>query len=240
MRSLCSIPLVLLILLTACGSGTVPDVRVDSAPSPTASAQMTPAVIDTTASPPAPQLPVSPAIETDRTATMVQPAITSTAAPTSEQASPAPPLTDAQTIIWEGLSIPIPPRHLWSDRMPGSETIHNARVLAQGRIVFDRTQAPPGSVELPDGVGFTIVEFSGSLEDWLALVQQSASAQNPVDSDSITTTEVAGQPAIGYHYLVTGVGDRRTYIVKLSPDRLLIIDDTGYQSVLDGLAIVSQ
>ncbi|MCS6840456.1 MAG: hypothetical protein NZ699_16240 [Roseiflexus sp.] len=230
----------LLVLLTSCGSAATPDARIDGAPSPTASAQMTPAVTDAKARPTSPPLSTSPTVETDRTATIVQPDITPTAAPTAEQASPASPAPDTQAIIWEGLSIPIPPRHLWSDKTPGSDTITNARVLAQGRIVFDRTDAPPGSVELPDGVGFTIVAFSGSPNEWLALVQQPAPAQNPVDLDSITTTEVAGQPAIVYNHLVTGVGDRRTYIVKLSLDRLLIIDDTGYQSVIDGLAIVSQ
>lgn len=239
MKFLFSVPLMLLFLLTACGSAAAPGARVDSAPSPTASTQMTPAVTDATARPTSPQLPTSPTVETDRTATIVQPDITPTVAPTAEQASSASPAPDTQAIIWQGLSIPIPPQHLWSDKTPGSDTINNARVLAQGRIVFDCTQASPGSVELPDGIGFTIVAFSGSLDEWLALVQLSAPAQNPVDPDSITTMEVAGQPAIVYNHLVTGVGDRRTYIVKLSPDRLLIIDDTGYQSVIDGLAIVS-
>lgn len=242
MKSISSITLILILLLTACGPAAAPNARVGAVHSPAASAQSALPATNTASSPTSAQLSASPTIGPSLTVTISQPDVapTSVLAQTPEQVSTTSSSLDTQTINWEGLSIPIPPQHLWSDQTPDSHTINNARVLAQGRIVFDRAHAAPNSVELPDGVGFTIVQFSGSLDEWLELVQQSAPAQNPVDPNTIRTTEVAGQPAIVYSYLVTGVGDSRTYILKLSQDRLLIIDDTGYQQVIDGLKIALQ
>ncbi|WP_029215434.1 hypothetical protein [Kallotenue papyrolyticum] len=213
--------LLMVVFLAACGPRARPDRSAsDASPTPARISASPGGVVPTALTTPTPATP-----------TAAQPTPAGTTPPT-----PATPVSTAEQIVaWQGLLIPLPPNHRWETYPADQNTINGAPILAQGRIVFDRAQASPNSVELPDGVGFTVVQFSDSLDAWLALAQQSASPRNPIDPNTIAATEIAGQPALVYSHMVTGVGDRRTYLLKLSQDRLLIIDDTGYEQVIGGL-----
>ena len=147
--------------------------------------------------------------------------------------------------MWEMLSIPVPSRHEWKPGAPPPNPGYDAPVLAHGRIAFDRAQAPADAVELPDGVGFTILRFSGSLDEWLAMVHKEAPAQNPIDPNTIRRTTLAGRPAVAYSYVVTGISINETSILKLGDDRVLLVeksnvDNPEYQIVLRMLMIGNQ
>lgn len=184
-KYLYAVPLIV-VLLTACGPTATPGLTsTDVSPSPTS--------MQGTASP----SEASPTAATTHTAAMpiseqptptVAVLPTSTSVPATNQPRPTtetPVSTAEQIVEWQGLIITVPPNHRWETFPPDQNTINGAPVLGQGRIIFDRAHASPNSIELPDGVGFTIVQFSGSLDEWLALVQQSAPAHNPVDPNTI-------------------------------------------------------
>lgn len=140
---------------------------------------------------------------------------------------------------WQGLRISVPEQHLWAADQPDLEPINEAQVIAQSQIAF-RRDAATSSVELPEGIRFTVVGFSGSVDQWVALEQARAESSNPVDRNTIRNLEVAGKPAMVFSYSVTGVSQSQTYAVKLDADRLLIINNSDaehpdYQAVIAGL-----
>lgn len=144
---------------------------------------------------------------------------------------------------WQGLRISVPEQHIWEADQPAQEPINDARVIAQSQIAF-RRDAATNPVELPEGITFTIVGFSGSVDQWVALEQARVEASNPVDRNTIRNLEVAGKPAMVFSYSVIGVSQSQTYAVKLDADRLLIInnsnaDNPDYQAVIAGLALTS-
>lgn len=144
---------------------------------------------------------------------------------------------------WQGLRISVPAEHIWEPDQPAQEPINAAQVIAQSQIAFSQ-DAATSPVELPGGMMFTIVGFSGSVDQWVALEQARVEASNPVDRNTIRNLEVAGKPAMVYSYSVVGVSQSQTYVVKLDADRLLIIDNSDadnpdYQAVIAGLALTS-
>lgn len=138
------------------------------------------------------------------------------------------------TITWEGLTFDVPPNHLWG--IQPLDQINGVPMLAGGWISYDATGIQPG-FEVPNGIGFTIIQFTGTLEEWLALTVAAAPNGNPVNQDTIQQLTIAGRPAIAFSYNVTGTGDNRILLVKQGPDRLLIINDYGNASVVENLRI---
>lgn len=243
MKYLYAVPLIV-ILLTACGPTATPGLAsTDVSPSPTS--------MQGTASP----SEASPTAATTHTAaipTNEQPTPTVAVLPTSTsmpatnqpgQTTEAPASTAEQTVEWQDLMIRVPANHRWETSSPNQNMINDAPVLAYGRIVFVPSAAT-SPVELPEGLTFTIVEFSGSVDQWLAREEAAAADTNPVDRNTIQNTTVAGKPAIAYSYAVTGVSRSQSYIIKIGADRLLLInnsdaDNPDYQAVIDTLKIVS-
>lgn len=167
------------------------------------------------------------------------------APPNATGTAPVPLPSGWQTVAWQGLTIPIPPKHGWEISQPNPDRTFIAPVLEYGRIAFDRAQALPDASELPDGMDFTILQWRGSLDDWLVAEQKAAPAQNPIDTNTVRKTAVAGQPAIAYSYMVTGVSNSQTLALKLNADRILLInnsnvDNPEYQAVLRWLTIGNQ
>lgn len=154
----------------------------------------------------------------------------------------APPAAPGQPeVTWEGLKFSIPAKHMWNTMTPDPAQLNGAQVLAQGRIAFDPNQAS-NPVELPDGINFTIIRFKGTADQWLALERQAAAGSNAVDPNTIRDTTVAGQRAIAYSYMVTGVSRSENFIVPLGGDRLLLIrnsnaDNPDYQAALSSIAL---
>jgi hypothetical protein len=115
------------------------------------------------------------------------------------------------------------------------------QVLSQGRITFVPTQASH-PVEQPDGIGLTIVRFSGTGADWLA--QEAQPANNPIDRASIRTASAGGRTAQAYSWTVIGVSRSERVAVPLGGDRLLLIDisdadNQDYSAWLEALAIAN-
>ncbi len=173
-------------------------------------------------------------------------AVAATTATQTAEVLPATAMPGAQPtstgggIEWEGLSIVIPPKHRWQVMAPDTDPINGSTVLVQSRIAFDPTQQTAG--EMPDGITFRIVQFSDSLEAWLAQAQDKTTSSNPVDPGTITTRSIIGRPARAYSHMVIGVSRSESYIVKLTSDRLLLItvgdaDNLQYQDVLSKLTV---
>jgi len=154
----------------------------------------------------------------------------------------AQPTSASGVVEWEGLGIVIPAKHRWQVMPPDTDPINGSTVLTQGRVAFDPTQQTTG--EMPDGITFRIVQFSDSLDVWLARAQDKTASINPVDPGTITTRSIIGWPARAYSHMVIGVSRSESYIVKLTSDRLLLItvgdaDNPQYQDVLSKLTAKS-
>jgi hypothetical protein len=146
-----------------------------------------------------------------------------------------------QTVAWHGLVIPVPPGGRWQT-IPATDqpSINDARVIAAGAIVYPASTTTP--IEGPFGPSFTMLRFSGSLEEWVALERRNSPAGNPLQEDTIRDITIAGRPAKAYQHAVTGTGLTEYYAVNLTHDQLLLIttDDAEnkmYRQVIDGLLV---
>lgn len=177
-------------------------------------------------------------------------AIRSSPAPIPPTAAPGPQPTLAsssvplsvswQTVAWEGLIIPIPPHASWAPYVNFGSPIGTLPILAAGEVIYPTIT---GTVELPFGPIFTILAFSGSLDDWLAR-EQSANTL-AVDQQTVHDTMIAGRPAKVYQPVVTGTCNAASYVVALDRRRLLRIwtdclEQEPYDSVIKGLQIKEQ
>lgn len=225
-----------LVMLTACGtadpSGLAPDVtpitqanRTTAAPSPieapSASAQAVTAVITAVPSPPPPSTTATPSA----TGTVL------------DQLPPG-----WQIVDWEDLMIPVPPDGVWETPALDREHINGAPVVASGTLTYPTSTAP---VERPFGPSFTIVTFSGSLDEWLALERRNSAAGNPIQNNTVRDLAIADRPAKAYRHAVTGTGLSEDYALKLASDRLLLIttddvENETYRRVIEGLVVESQ
>jgi hypothetical protein len=164
-----------------------------------------------------------------------------TPAPQPTLASSSVPLSAGwQTIEWRGLSIPIPPQASWDPDINVGTPIGTIPILAAGAVIYPTIT---GTVELPFGPIFTILEFSGSLNDWLTHER----SINPlaVDQQTVHDTTIAGRPAKVYQPVVTGTCYAGSYVVALDERRLLRIwtdclEQEPYDSVIKRLQIKEQ
>lgn len=143
------------------------------------------------------------------------------------------------SVSWQGLTIPVPPMGRWRVRMDPPPHAQNVPVVASGYLDYAHA---PDAVEAPFGPAFTILQFSGSLDDWLRLVRRNASKENPIEERTVRNLSVAGRSAKAYRYTVTGLGDSEQYVLKLSATRLLLIETADapnptYRRVVKGLVI---
>jgi hypothetical protein len=145
-----------------------------------------------------------------------------------------------QTVEWEGLVVPIPPQASWAPYINFGSPIGTLPILAAGSVIYPTTT---GTGELPFGPIFTILEFSGSLDDWLARERDA----NPlaVDQQTVHETMIAGRPAKVYQPVVTGTCNAGSYVLALDRKRLLWIrtdclEQAPYDSVIKGLQIKEQ
>jgi len=152
--------------------------------------------------------------------------------------TPATPLSDRwQTVTWEGLGIPIPPNARWEPYLEVNPSTSDFPVLATGAVSYPTIT---GTVELPFGPMFMILQFSGSLDDWLK--HEQSRNQFAIDQQTVRDTTIAGRPAKVYQPVVTGTCNMGDYIVALDRNRLLWIwtdclGDEPYDGVIKGLRI---
>jgi hypothetical protein len=144
-----------------------------------------------------------------------------------------------QSYAWQDLVIPIPPKAQWLPLNPADIPANHVSVVAAGAISYPTIM---GSVELPYGPSFVILQFTGSLDDWLDLERRNSPAGNPIEENSIRDIIQIGLPAKGYRHAVTGTGLTEYYAMKIAQDKLLWIttqdaQDTRYQQVIDRLAL---
>lgn len=178
-----------------------------------------------------------------RTPTLVEP----TTQVAVELARAAAPSVTAQTtskvnsVSWHSITFNVPPHHIWNEGPYGEGQLYSAPVIAQGRITYDRANAPHVN-ELPDGIGLTIVHFAGTPGQWLAREQQTRTGAAAIDPLTIRQTMIAGQRIPAYSFMVTGIARSETYPLKLSDNQLLLIettnaDNAAYQAVVDSIAL---
>jgi hypothetical protein len=149
-----------------------------------------------------------------------------------------------RTVEWNGLVIPIPPdfNAQWNPDAVSEESINGAPVLDAGAIIYPGYTQPVGQ---PYGPVFHILQYSGSLEEWMALERSRQTPAGPaIDEQTIRDTTVAGQPAKVYQPTVPGIAPTQFYALKLGNDYLLWINTADapaeiYQQVIAGLRIAN-
>jgi hypothetical protein len=177
----------------------------------------------------------------------------STTRPSSPPALATPiPTTGVQlssgwhSTFWEGITIPDPPQFSWTTFAPNLQGINGVPVLASGGFVYEPPPTyGPGHVGLPAGPAFWILQFTGSLDDWLKLEQRNSQQRggDPIQAGAFRDITIAGRPAKAYQGLSVGEsGHAEYYIVALDRQRLLWIfseDSTNetYRRVIAELQI---
>lgn len=141
-----------------------------------------------------------------------------------------------QTISWQSIIIPVAPQARWRTLAPPLDPVNTAPTLHYGYFDYPTYT----EVEAPSGPSFKLLQFSGSLDDWMELAQQQAHQSNPIDINTIRDIYVVGRPAKAYRYVVTGLGLSESYVLKLDMDRLLYIQSADaptwmYRRTIEGL-----
>lgn len=166
------------------------------------------------------------------------PPVLSTTVPS---AAPAPNTSPSpvgwRTIAWEGVRIPIPPQAQWESQIATNPPIGDIPILATGAVTYPTIT---GTVELPFGPTFLILQFSGSLDDWIN--RERSRDPLAVNDQTVADTTIAGRPAKVYQPVVTGTCNSGAYIVALKNSHLLWIwnECLGYEpfdSIIQGLQI---
>jgi hypothetical protein len=142
-----------------------------------------------------------------------------------------------RNVEWEGLRIPIPPRAQWEAPIKVDPSIGDVPVLAAGAVTYPTIT---GTVELPFGPVFMILQFSGSLDDWID--HELRRNELAVDRQTVRDTTIAGRPAKVYQPVVIGTCNLGAYVVTLDTNRLLLISTEclghePFDSVIKGLQI---
>ena len=117
-----------------------------------------------------------------------------------------------QTYPWQNLVIPIPPKAQWERSSIADINAHKLPVVAAGGITYPTIT---DGVELPYGPSFTIIQFTGSLDDWLTLERQNSPKENPIEEATVRDIMIAGLPAKAYRYTATGTGLTEFYVTNL-------------------------
>lgn len=140
-------------------------------------------------------------------------------------------------VAWERLIVPVPPDGTWTVDTRNTP-VWGVPVLADAGISYP----PAPHVESPSGPYFTILQFSGTLEQWIDLERRNGIAgSNGVDEASVRTVVVAGLPAITFDRTDPHFGDPRAfYVLKLDENRLLRIYTESraidkFRRVIDGV-----
>lgn len=159
--------------------------------------------------------PTQPTLTTVPTAISITPSAT----PVQPSSNEGVPRHNAYTIQWQGLLIRLPAYAVWHEETP-REALNGIPISAQGGVTYPMATVN-ATVELPTGPRFTMLEFAGSLDDWLQLERANATSAsgNAIDETTIRTTTIAGPPAIIYQRMVTGTGDLTYAIVGIDGDR---------------------
>lgn len=216
---------------SAAVSAVSPTIGPSSSPIPATVAPATHAAIPTQSSPARP------------TPVRVSPLpVQATLAPQPTLPAPTgtlPLSTEWQTVEWEGLIIPIPPQGQWWSASLENNQSNGIPVLASGGITYPTIT---GTVELPFGPNFYILQFTGTLDDWLDLERRNSPPGNPVQDETIRDMTIAGRPAKAYQHAITGTGEIEDYILKLTNGTLLWIssENASYEidrQVIDGLVV---
>jgi Tol biopolymer transport system component len=119
-----------------------------------------------------------------------------------------------EVIDWEGLQLPLPPGYRYEIDYP-------LNVFEYGGVPIqaDLTLIPG---DVPERSAWRTVAFDGSLDDFLAIVRDTATEEPWLDEASIRRVTVAGLPAIVYNRY--RAPRYQNYIVGLRPGLLLLID----------------
>lgn len=171
-------------------------------------------------------------------------AVDATATPTILPHNSSESHTAVDHVAWKGLRIPIPAQHMWQAGAYGDGQLYGAPILAQGRLTYNSPHAPD-LPEQPDGIGFTIVEFASTPDQWVTNEQHRRTGPQAIDAASIRPTTIAHQPAIAYSTVVPGLGQSETYVVSLEQNRLLLIETSdaahsAYQTVVAALSFAAE
>lgn len=116
---------------------------------------------------------------------------------TSNPGAAAPP------IVWHNLLVSLPAAARWQPE-PDGWSLKDFPVLAAATVRYPPADA--GVVEVPAGLTLLIVNFNGTLQDWLALERVGPEAAAGSPEEAVHETTVAGLPAITY---------RRTFLETL-------------------------
>lgn len=128
-----------------------------------------------------------------------------------------------QSVYWQNITIPIPPRSVWNVVSPNPSLLTQTRTITASYILPEQTSQV---LETPTGPGFYILEFSGSLDRWVQQVQdESARAGQPLFQVAESyDLEIAHRPAKAYPPLISGLsGHAEMYVLRIDNTRILLI-----------------
>ena len=160
--------------------------------------------------------------------------------------TPLPSLpTGWHRVEWQGFSILLPSEATNIIPLPAIATnqIHQIPILAAGSVALPPVPTPTNGAigEYPAPPSLTLLQFTGTLEEWITLEEQALAVEEGGVSGPIEALIIAGQQARHYRRTVSGFNYNDYYILKPTETTLLLIytDKEAYSPLVDGLAFAA-
>ncbi|MBP8251169.1 MAG: hypothetical protein KAX40_02310 [Herpetosiphon sp.] len=143
-----------------------------------------------------------------------------------------------QVVVWEGITVTIPPNHVWSFKTNDgtiAPVYYDLPVVATAAIeppLPANTQNQP-VIERPNPTTFTMMDTTTTLDQWLKLEANNpaSKAGNIINPDTLQKYTVSGKPAIRYQRMVTGVSNGGFGVIKIADNRLLLITSDNVDEI---------
>jgi hypothetical protein len=128
------------------------------------------------------------------------------------------------SVSWDDLVLPIPEGRRWNS-LADFVSPYAVPVVAAGIYDFPLPEGGtrPGSVKTT----LMIIEYTGTLENWLGVMQQQNPAVLPILDDELST--IAGYPALRYTSSLGGSGSAGDFVADLGNGRLLLINSENME-----------
>lgn len=177
---------------------------------------------------------------------------TSTTTPVATQTPEATTIVEAPAlpagwhhVAWQGFSVPLPPeaKGIIPSTITASDQTHNVPVLAAGILDFPPPPTLTGGAigEYPSPPSLTLLQSSGTLEEWIALEEKAIAGAEGGVMEPVESLTIAGREARHYQRTVPGFNYNDYYVLKPTATTLLVIytDKAAYGPLVDGLTFAA-
>jgi hypothetical protein len=149
--------------------------------------------------------------------------VTPSIRPTSAQTHTRGVSDEWRRVHWQNITIPIPPKSFWHVVTSTLNPIAQTPIITASYILPEQVSPV---LETLSGPGFYILEFTGSLDQWIQRVQEESvhEGQLPFQVAASYDLEIAHRPAKAYPPLISGVsGYAEMYVLQLDNKHILLI-----------------